>query len=72
MPTNPPERQAPHPDSPVITWLLDSDPSIRWQVMRDLTYTPAEIVAAERSRTGVLARPGTRLNDSAYCRLRMK
>ena len=34
----------------VINWLLDADPSIRWQVMRDLTDTPAEIVAAERSR----------------------
>src|SRR5438093_10062312 len=31
-------------------WLLDTDPSIRWQVMRDLTETSAEIVAAERSR----------------------
>ena len=35
---------------PVIEWLLDADPSIRWQVMRDLTDTPAEIVATERSR----------------------
>jgi hypothetical protein len=34
----------------VIDWLLDSDPSIRWQVMRDLTQAPAEIVAAERAR----------------------
>jgi hypothetical protein len=34
----------------VIDWLLDADPAIRWQVMRDLTDTPAEIVAAERSR----------------------
>jgi hypothetical protein len=34
----------------VIAWLLDADPSIRWQVMRDLTDTPAEKVAAERSR----------------------
>src|SRR5260221_6917339 len=34
----------------VIAWLVDSDPSIRWQVLRDLTDTPAEIVAAERSR----------------------
>src|SRR5262245_9363122 len=34
----------------VIVWLLDTDPSIRWQVMRDLTGTSAEIVAAERSR----------------------
>ena len=35
---------------PVIDWLLDADPSIRWQVMRDLTDTPAEIVAGERAR----------------------
>ena len=34
----------------VIDWLLDSDPSIRWQAMRDLTdATPAE-VANERAR----------------------
>ncbi len=36
----------------VIDWLLDSDPSIRWQVMRDLTHEPADIVAAERARVG--------------------
>jgi hypothetical protein len=34
----------------VITWLLDSDPSIRWQVMQDLTDAPAGEVAAERAR----------------------
>ena len=34
----------------VIDWLLDSDPSVRWQVMRDLTDAPAEEVAAERAR----------------------
>ena len=34
----------------MIDWLLDSDPSIRWQVMRDLTCVRAEDVAAERSR----------------------
>ncbi len=34
----------------VIDWLLDSDPSIRWQVMRDLTHEPADVIAAERSR----------------------
>src|SRR5262247_3850335 len=34
----------------VVQWLLDSDPAIRWQVMRDLTDTPAPNVAAERSR----------------------
>ncbi len=34
----------------VIDWLLDSDPSIRWQVMRDLTDAPAGEVAAERAK----------------------
>ena len=34
----------------VIDWLLDSDPAIRWQVMRDLTDSPADEVAAERAR----------------------
>ena len=34
----------------VIDWLLDSDPAIRWQVMRDLTDAPREQVAAERAR----------------------
>ena len=34
----------------VIDWLLDSDPAIRWQVMRDLTHEPAEAVATERAR----------------------
>ncbi len=34
----------------VMEWLLDSDPSIRWQVMRDLTCEPAEAVAAERAK----------------------
>src|SRR5262245_12509059 len=38
------------PDQSVIQWLLDSDPSVRWQVMRDLTGAPAEEVAAERAR----------------------
>jgi hypothetical protein len=34
----------------VIDWLLDSDPSIRWQVMRDLSDAPAEEVATERAK----------------------
>ena len=33
-----------------IDWLLDSDPAIRWQAMRDLTDAPAEKIAAERAR----------------------
>ena len=34
----------------VIDWLLDSDPAIRWQVMRDLTDAPPDEVATERAR----------------------
>jgi hypothetical protein len=34
----------------VIHWLLDSDPSIRWQVLRDLTDAPEDELAAERAR----------------------
>src|SRR6185295_15939244 len=33
-----------------IDWLLDSDPAIRWQVMRDLTDAAPEAIAAERAR----------------------
>src|SRR6266576_5066630 len=33
-----------------IKWLLDSDPGIRWQVMRDLTGEAPNAIAAERSR----------------------
>ena len=34
----------------VIDWLLDSDPAIRWQVLRDLVHAPADAVAAARAR----------------------
>ena len=34
----------------VIDWLLDGDPGIRWQVLRDLTDSPASDVTAERAR----------------------
>src|SRR5213076_1837887 len=34
----------------VIDWLLDADPAIRWQAMRDLTDAPADQIAAERAR----------------------
>ena len=33
-----------------LNWLLDSDPAIRWQTMRDLTGASADSVAAERAR----------------------
>jgi hypothetical protein len=50
MATDSPVRSVPKPESSVIRWLLDADPSIRWQVMRDLMGAPAEEVAAERAR----------------------
>jgi len=33
-----------------LKWLLDSDPAIRWQVMRDLTNESPDAVATERAR----------------------
>ena len=33
-----------------LDWLLDADPAIRWQALRDLTDAPADEVAAERAR----------------------
>jgi hypothetical protein len=33
-----------------LDWLLDADPAIRWQAMRDLTDASADQVAAERAR----------------------
>ncbi len=40
----------------VVDWLLDSDPSLRWQVMRDLTDASASDIAVERAR---VAKEGT-------------
>jgi hypothetical protein len=34
----------------VTDWLLDSDPSLRWQVMRDLGHEQADVITAERAR----------------------
>ena len=50
MATNPPGRPALKLQESVIEWLLDSDPSIRWQVMQDLLGAPPGEVAAERAR----------------------
>jgi hypothetical protein len=50
MATDRARHQVLKPDSPVLLWLLDSDPSIRWQTLRDLTDAAAGEVAAERSR----------------------
>ncbi|HEY2476400.1 MAG TPA: hypothetical protein VGI19_16590 [Candidatus Cybelea sp.] len=38
------------PEARVIRWLLDGDPAIRWQVMRDLMDEPEAVFARERSR----------------------
>jgi hypothetical protein len=36
-----------------IDWLLDADPALRWQVLRDLTNAAEEEVATERARVAV-------------------
>lgn len=38
------------PAGSVVQWLLESDPSLRWQVLRDVLGAPAAEVAAERAR----------------------
>lgn len=37
----------------IVAWLLDSDPSIRWQVQRDLLDAPEAESAAERDRVAL-------------------
>jgi hypothetical protein len=49
---NPYAEQKTKPRKSVIKWLLNGDPAIRWQVMRDLTREPDEVVQAERQRVG--------------------
>jgi hypothetical protein len=34
----------------VLDWMLDADPAIRWQALRDLTDASADAVAGERAR----------------------
>ena len=48
MAGNPSKRQGTLPEQSVIEWLLESDPSIRWQVMQDLIDAPEEQVRAEQ------------------------
>jgi len=48
----------------VLNWLLEGDPAIRWQVMRDLMNAPVEAVPAERARRlGGLGRQSPRTSD---------
>ena len=51
----------------VQSWLLDSDPAIRWQVMRDLTDANKDAVAAQRSRVATEGW-GAKLLDSQSSR----
>ena len=46
----------------VTTWLLEGDPSIRWEVLRDLTDAVPDQVAAERARVASSGQ-GRRLLD---------
>ena len=49
----------------VIEWLLNSDPSIRWQAMRDLSLAPAAEVAAERAKNDtVRGNPYSQVQES--------
>jgi hypothetical protein len=50
MATNSANRRVSTSKSSVLGWLLDSDPSIRWQALCDLTDAPADEVGAERAR----------------------
>jgi hypothetical protein len=50
MANHPSKRQDPKLKQAVIRWLLDSDPSVRWQVMQDLTDATPDEVAAERAK----------------------
>jgi hypothetical protein len=47
------QRHAHNLEEPLMQWLLDSDPAIRWQVLRDLTGEPGDVVQTERSRVAV-------------------
>ena len=49
----------------VLTWLLDSDPAIRWQVLRDLTGAPEQ----ECSPSGLASRPRAGAPASSRCRV---
>jgi hypothetical protein len=70
------QREAPERRKSIIQWLLDSDPSIRWQVERDLMDESGEIVARERSRVSSegwgarlldLQAPDGQWGGGAYC-----
>jgi hypothetical protein len=47
-------------DKNTLSWLLDSDPSLKWQVERDLISAPAQVWQATRDKT-VTERFGAKL-----------
>jgi hypothetical protein len=49
-------------DPTTIEWLLEGDPAVRWQVLRDLRDAPDDVVSAERARVAT-AGWGARLLD---------
>lgn len=50
MTTDRPEWKSPEPVRSALDWLLESEASIRWQAMRDLTDAREEEVLAERAK----------------------
>ncbi|MGN6444308.1 hypothetical protein [Amnibacterium sp.] len=48
-----------------IAWLLEGDPAIRWQVLRDLTDAPRAEVEAERARIATVGWGGRLLAEQA-------
>jgi hypothetical protein len=54
MDIDPNKLQDPKLESSVTVWLLDSDPSIRWQTMRDLTGASALDLSVERARVATV------------------
>ncbi len=48
-----------------IQWLLESDPSVRWQAMRDLNNAPAAEVAAQRAKVATEGWGATQLSAQA-------
>jgi hypothetical protein len=50
MTAHPPTWQTPKPKGTTLQWLLDSDASIRWQVLREFTDASEERIVAERAK----------------------
>lgn len=62
MTTQPHSRVGGEPTNNTIDWLLDSDPTLKWQVERDLLGVPADVWEATRESTAKVGN-GKRLLD---------